>query len=532
MFQRGTVAAIWLWCIVIAALLLAYRPASIARAAASAVQSPSSQSANAEERQARAVCGGCHAFPPPEILPRDAWRDAFIRMMFIRDNRLPPVGPPDKVYRDIKLPPDMEQVLPFYTRTAPERLPPPEAWPDPSESPLRFERRSLAMTEMPGAPAVSSVNLVDLDNDGRLDVLGADMRQGAIFSARPARGATSLSVVAILPYPARVTLADVDNDGVQDLLVGDLGEFFPADHTKGAVIWLRGRGDGKFGAFWLDGWPRVADVQTADFNGDGRKDLAVAAFGWRKTGQLAILENLTASPSKPDFKTHTIDLRAGGIQMIPADLNRDGRMDFITLLAQEHEAVLAYINKGSNGFSFGRELIYAAPHPNWGSSGIQVVDLDRDNDLDVLLAHGDTFDDGVVKPYHGIQWLENTGGYPFTERTLAQMPGVHAIRATDLDGDGDLDIVAGALLAGGSDLDEKVLPALVWLEQIKTGAFTRRTIEMGFPRHAALDVGDLDGDGDVDIAAGRFFLGDTRSDAWLDVWINPLKKLPPERRER
>ena len=54
----------------------------------------------------------------------------------------------------------------------------------------------------------------------------------------------------------------------------------------------------------------------------------------------------------------------------------------------------------------------------------------------------------MVKPYHGIQWLENTGGYPFTERTLAQMPGVHAIRATDLDGDGYLDIVAGALLAG------------------------------------------------------------------------------------
>ena len=80
------------------------------------MQSPSSQPANAEERQARAICGGCHAFPPPEILPRDAWRDEFVRMMFIRDSRLPPVGPPDKVYRDVKLPPDMEQVLPFYTR--------------------------------------------------------------------------------------------------------------------------------------------------------------------------------------------------------------------------------------------------------------------------------------------------------------------------------------------------------------------------------------------------------------------------------
>ena len=51
----------------------------------------------------------------------------------------------------------------------------------------------------------------------------------------------------------------------------------------------------KFSAFWLDGWPRVADVEAADFNGDGKMDLAVAAFGWRKTGQIAILENQTTN---------------------------------------------------------------------------------------------------------------------------------------------------------------------------------------------------------------------------------------------
>lgn len=470
------------------------------------------------ENEAKAVCGGCHAVPPPEILPRDAWYDAFVRMMYIRENRAPPVEPPRPGSRGVELPPDMERVLLLYTARAPQRLPAPEPWPDPRAAPIRFEWRPLSMREAPGTPAVSSLQLADLDADGRLDLLGTDMQQGVVFHASPARNATTLSVLAGVPYPSRVALADLDADGRRDLLVGGLGEFLPADHAKGAVIWLPGRGGTNFGAFWFDGWPRVADVQAADFNGDGRLDLAVAAFGWRKTGRLAVLDNHTGDWSKPDFTAHTIDPRTGGVQVIPADLNGDGRMDFVALLAQEHETVLAYLN--TRGFSFERRVIYAAPHPNWGSSGIQLVDLDRDGDRDVLLAHGDTFDDFIAKPYHGIQWLENRGDYPYVAHTLAAMPGVHGIRAADLDLDGDLDIVAGALLAGGSDVDETVLPALVWLEQVKPGVFARHTITRGFPRHAALDVGDIDGDGDLDIAVGYFFTGPKLSDAWVDLWIN------------
>jgi VCBS repeat protein len=476
-----------------------------------------------DEEQARALCGVCHAFAPPDILPRSAWRDEFVRMKFIREGRLPPVGPPSKVYAAVPLPPGMERVLAFYLSRAPERLPAPEAWPDPAESPVTFTKRALRLPEMPGVPAVSNVRLVDMDGDGRLDLLGTDMRQGIVFSGHPGSAGTALKILASIPHPAHVTLTDVDGDGVQDLLIADLGDFYPADHDKGAVIWLRGLTNGKFGAFWLDGWPRVADVESADFNGDGRNDFAVAAFGWRKTGRIAIEENRTTNSMQPVFTDHTVDPRPGGIHIIPVDLNHDGKMDFVTLLAQDYETVLAYINKASGDFSFEQKVIYAAPHPNWGSSGIDLVDLDKDGDLDVLLTHGDTFDDGIVKPYHGIQWLENAGGYPFVEHTLARMPGVQRAETADLDGDGDLDIVACAMLAGGADLDERTLPALVWLEQTRPGTFARHTIERGFPRHATLDVGDIDADGDVDVVVGYFSM-DKPVDGWVDLWTNQLKK--------
>ncbi len=465
------------------------------------------------DAQVRGVCGACHAMPPADVLPKSAWPDEFARMLYIRENRLPPVG---RSAPRPELPPEMKQALAWYLANAPERLAAAEPWPDPKESPLQFTRRSMTLPDIAGTPAVSNIRLVDLSGRGRLDVLCTEMRQGVVFSGHPDKPESALAAIASIPHPAHVALADVDKDGVQDLLVADLGTFFPEDHNKGAVIWLRGVGGGKFSGFWLDGWPRVADVEAADFGGHGWNDLVVAAFGWRKTGRISVMENRTTNPRQPSFTEHVVDPRTGAIHVIPADLNHDGKMDFVAVLAQEHETVVAYINQGN--FTFEQKVIYQAPHPNWGSTGIQLVDLDKDGDLDVLLTHGDTFDDGIVKPYHGIQWLENKGTYPFTEHTIAGLAGVHRAVAADLDGDGDLDIVACALLAAGSDVDEKSLPALVWLEQTSRGVFVKHTIEMGFPRHATLDVGDIDGDGLPDIVTGTFSI-EEKAASWVDVWL-------------
>src|SRR5262245_31278097 len=105
---------------------------------ASHSRSQQSSSDSSQEQQARVTCGACHTFPPADILPRSAWRDEIVMMHFIREKRVPPAGQMEAVSRSIQLPADLEQALAYYTSRAPERLPPPEPWPDPAESPLKF----------------------------------------------------------------------------------------------------------------------------------------------------------------------------------------------------------------------------------------------------------------------------------------------------------------------------------------------------------------------------------------------------------
>jgi hypothetical protein len=476
---------------------------------------PAGQTARVSQEEIRSTCGSCHEVPPADILPRAAWRRSIEQMALIRAGGQQSAEAPPR--SSVALPDDMQQVLRYYEDTAPERLPPPERWPAPDAS--KFKKRSMS-PDLPGAaPTIANVRLIDVNGDGRPEVVATDMREGVLLQGDPTK--PRLEVIASIPHPSRVSLADLEGDGHPGFLVGDLGRLLPGDHLLGAVIWMRPQPTGGYAQQALEGWPRVADVRAGDFDGDGKLDLAVAAFGWRSVGRISILENKSVD-GRPSLAEHVIDPRPGAIDVIPVDLNMDGKLDLVALLSQQFETVVAYINKGTPAFTFEPVVLYKAPHANWGSSGMQVVDLDGDGDLDVLVTNGDSFDDDIVKPYHGIQWLENVGGLKFTPHHLAGMPGVHRAAAVDLDGDGDRDIVAAALLAGGSDRDESQMPALVWLEQTRRRVFERRTLSMGAPRHATLDVGDIDGDGDADIVVG-VMSPDPKAGAWVEVWENLSK---------
>jgi hypothetical protein len=476
-------------------------------------------------------CTKCHVRPQPEYVSRGQWR---FRVQEMAERSMTGTGiPPGEKSLLWQL--DLEKIIQWLESRAPDVLPMPEAWPgDPGG--LVFVKHPYNPTGDPPKPVVSNVHFYDLDEDGQLEIVACDMGRGAVFLSEPARAPGVLTQIAILSNPAHAEMVDLDQDGRQDLLIADLGEFLPSDHEKGSVAWLRQTAPLEFEKHVIiEGLPRSADARAADFDGDGDLDLIVAAYGWRKVGSTIYYENETTDWSEPSFVPYTIDARPGPIHVPPVDLNGDGRLDFVALVSQQYEHLVAYLAR-RRGAGFRQETIFRAITPVWGSSGIEVVDFDRDGDPDVLMTNGDSLDDFTIRPFHGVRLFENRGEFPFVQHDLAVMPGAHRAQTADMDGDGDDDIVVCAFLPGSDhpqfqnlarqgSVDD--LTAVGWIEQVAPGEHRLHELKKGAPSHVTLDLGDYDNDGDVDIVLGNFVgftFGKTdtgfTTDTWVEVWEN------------
>jgi hypothetical protein len=451
-------------------------------------------------QQVQQFCGAaCHAYPPPGSFPRWAWRKEVEQGFHFARSR------PD-------LPaPSLESVVAYYENRAPLELSLPSRPVAPGKPCLRWQRRGHAIPGRPSFPEVVNVNIVRLTRGGKPQVLVCECdpleNTGRVLLFNPHVEPPSWKVLARLPAPAHAEAVDLDGDGHMDILVACLGHFFPSNEKTGSVVWLRGRGDETFEPITLLGnLGRVADVQAADFHGTGKLDLVVAEFGWREVGSVLLLENRTTDWSKPHFVPRVLDNRHGAIHVPVCDLNGDGKPDFVALISQEHETVVAFLNEGKGRFR--KETIYTAPHPAYGSSGIQLVDLDGDGKLDVLYTNGDVLDKPfVLKPYHGVHWLENRGRFPFTPHRLADMPGVMRAVAADVRGNGVKDVLAVSYLPAEefSRRDELGLDAVLWLEQTSRGKFVRRPLETKTCDHFTCAIGDLMGDGRPSLVVGNFW---------------------------
>ncbi|WP_164928627.1 FG-GAP-like repeat-containing protein [Gloeobacter violaceus] len=151
--------------------------------------------------------------------------------------------------------------------------------------------------------------------------------------------------------------------------------------------------------------------------------------------------------------------------------------------------------------------VFSAPSTfGAGDLPVSVVagDLDGDTDLDLAVANGG-FDSEAVSV------LKNNGDGTFGPPQAFQISGLgfpYAVTTGDLDGDGDLDLVA---------VSTYDLGAVSVLLNRGNGSFVETGFDYGGYGLNAVTVGDLDGDGDLDVAITSSGFGDN---GYVVVFLN------------
>jgi hypothetical protein len=188
------------------------------------------------------------------------------------------------------------------------------------------------------------------------------------------------------------------------------------------------------------------------------------------------------------------------------DVDGDGDLDAIA--GNWGQANRLWLNDGTGTFvESGQDL------GSGGTYDAALGDVDGDGDLDLLFVYSSSSGNQV--------WLNTGGVFADSGQRLGSL-GTYAVALGDVDGDGDLD----ALFVHGLETDD---PNTVWLND-GTGAFTDSGQRLGSEDTAAVALGDLDGDGDLDAVFGNPEQTDT---VWLNNKNAPLARddsfaVPPD----
>lgn len=433
-------------------------------------------------------CGGCHHLPSPSLLPRSSWPRVIDSMVELAKNRTGQDVIPAEAVPHIKA---------LYYGSSPEALPSlpyiDQAHPD-----LAWEAMNIGQGS--GIPQILNIQKVDIDSEFALNFLVSDGERGELRLLQTNGGEKPLweeRGLGEIDLPIKAQVVDFNGNGRQDILVADLGDFAPSGVLAGKIFLLKQDADGNYEKeLLMHQLGRVTDIQALDLDEDGDLDLAVAVFGGGGVGEVFWLENQGGG----DYQQHPLLGLSGALNITPVDLNGDGKMDLATLVAQEHETLIAFVNRGDGEFE--RVDIVDAGHPMFGATSMIVEDLNRDGKPDIIFTNGDAFDTQTdPKPYHGVQWLENKGNLQFAAHDIGRFYGAANVAVGDMDGDGDPDVVVSSWT---NYWDDERRQSLVWFENTGDLKFRPRPISDQYRGVVPLELVDVTGNGRLDIVTGAF----------------------------
>jgi hypothetical protein len=298
------------------------------------------------------------------------------------------------------------------------------------------------------------------------------------------------SAVQSLPggnLPMGVVAADINNDGNPDLIaVGTSDAGVAGASTSATMITvLLGNADGTFTVgqtYTLTTSLFTDSVVIDDFNGDGKLDVVVAEGGAGGPGGVG--EKLTFLPGKGDGTLGTpVSLTLSTTtaeSVISADFNGDGKKDILSGTGW------LYVGNGDGTFQMPTTLAF--PKPQTSSSavgGLASGDFNKDGKLDVAVGNGDDI----------FIYLGNGNGTFTAGNAYASIDNHGGLTATDLDGDGNIDLYSGDAHAGVFSGDDFTANAGYALMGRGDGTFVGAPVLNG-PYFVSMQ--DLNGDGKLD----------------------------------
>lgn len=354
--------------------------------------------------------------------------------------------------------------------------------------------------------SVESAYSIDIDGDGDLDVLGS-VTGGMSGSVAWWENSDTTPGTFFVKHTI-----DDDYAGPSYLYAADVNgdgynDVLAASWSEYDITWwnnVGGTGDNWVKHTIDASFDRASSVFTGDIDNDG--DLDILGSGNFSEAGIAWWENLTGTGGT--WTKHTISNTSAGRGAVIVDIDNDGYLD--VLWGRETGNNIAWWkNLDGTGIYWTEHVIDNSS--NGGVSSVYSSDIDGDGDMDVLA--GSCYD--PAGPFGFIAWWENIdgSGTVWTKHVnIDNFIGTATVYSVDLDNDGDMDIL------GTRQSSDDIL---LWSNLDGSGTnWNEYHIDSYFEGATSVYAADLNGDEYLDILGSGSLNGGLGMISWWDVWGN------------